>query len=125
MIGTQFDAEMKILRTNNRTEYVDSRSFAYLESNGTVQQTSCPYISTQNEVAKRKIGHLLEVARSFLFTMNLPKTYWRDVVLVFAYLVNRMPLKTLDFRSSLEVLQRKKYLHYSTKMIWVCLFYPY
>ena len=78
---------------------------AYLESNGIVHQTSCPYTSAQNGVAERKNRHLLEVVRSLLFTMNLSKAYWGHAVLVSAYFINRMPLKTLNFLSPLEVLQ--------------------
>jgi hypothetical protein len=53
----------------------------------------------------RKNRYLLEVARSLLLTMNLPKPYWEDVILAAAYLINKIPLKTLNFKSPLEVLQ--------------------
>ena len=107
MICTQFEAKIKIFRTDNGTEYMDKTFGAYLESFGIIHQTSCPYTSAQNGVAERKNGHLLEVARSLLFTMNLPKPYWGDAILVAAYLINRMPLKTLNFRSPLEALKGK------------------
>jgi len=76
MICTQFDAKIKILRTDNGSEYMDKRFGAYLESNGIVHQTSCPYTSAQNGVAERKNRHLLEVARSLMFIVHLPKPYW-------------------------------------------------
>ncbi|KAA3484105.1 gag-pol polyprotein [Gossypium australe] len=38
-------------------------------------KTSCPSTSAQNGVIERKNQHLLEVARSLMFTMNLPKPY--------------------------------------------------
>ena len=107
MICTQFDTKIKILRTDNGTEYMNKNFDAYLESNGIIHQTSCPYTSAQNGVAERKNRHLLEVARSLMFTMNLPKPYWGDAILVAAYLINRMPLKTLDFQSPLEALKGK------------------
>lgn len=107
MICTQFDAKVKILRTGNGTEYMNKMFGDYLDSNGIIHQTSCPYTSAQNGVAERKNRHLLEVARSLMFTMNLPKTYWGDAILVAAYLINRMPLKTLNFLSPLEALKGK------------------
>lgn len=106
MLCTQFDAKVKIFRTDNGTEYMDNGSFAYLESNGIVHQTSCPYTSAQNQVG-RKNRHLLEIARSLLFTMNLLKAYLGDAILVSAYLINRMPLNAFNFRSPLEVLLGK------------------
>ena len=108
IICTQFDTKIKKLRTDNGTEYMNKNFGAYLESNGILHQTSCPYISAQNGVAKRKNKHLLKVARSLMFTMNLPKPYWRDAILVAAYLINRMPLKTLDFQSPLKALKDKE-----------------
>ena len=104
LVCTQFNAKIKILRTDNGTEYMNRTFDAYLESNGIVHQTSCPYTSAQNGVAERKNRHLLEVARFLMFTMNLPKAYWGDAVLVAAYLINRMPLKILNFKSPLEIL---------------------
>ncbi|KAL3523019.1 hypothetical protein ACH5RR_015853 [Cinchona calisaya] len=107
MICTQFDAKVKILRTKNGTEYMDGGFHTYLKFNGIINQTSCPYTSAQNGVAERKNRHLLKVAQSLMFTMNLPKPYWGEAVLITAYLINRMPLKALNFKIPLEVLQGK------------------
>ena len=75
MVCTQFDAKIKILRTGNGIEYMNGRFGSYLESHAIIHQTSYPYTSAQNGVAERKNRHLLEVARSLMFTMNLPKPY--------------------------------------------------
>ncbi|KAF7841540.1 retrotransposon protein, putative, unclassified [Senna tora] len=99
------DAKVKILHTNNGTEYMDKQLSAYLEANGIIHETSCSYTSAQNGVVERTNQHLLEVARSLMFTMNLPKPYWGGAVLVAAHLINRMPLRTLVFRGSLELLK--------------------
>eukprot|EP00252_Welwitschia_mirabilis_P002409 TRINITY_DN1235_c0_g1_i6.p1 TRINITY_DN1235_c0_g1~~TRINITY_DN1235_c0_g1_i6.p1 ORF type:complete len:1428 (+),score=264.56 TRINITY_DN1235_c0_g1_i6:585-4868(+) len=107
MVSTQFDAKVKILRSDNGLEYMDKNFGAYLESNGIIHQTSCAYTSEQNGVAERKNRHILEVARSLMFTMNLPKGYWGDAVMAAAYLINRMPLRVLDYKSPVEVLQGK------------------
>lgn len=40
-----------------------------------------------------------------MFTMNVPKVYWGDAVLTAAYLINCMPLRTLDFEYPLELIQ--------------------
>ncbi|RVW26375.1 Retrovirus-related Pol polyprotein from transposon TNT 1-94 [Vitis vinifera] len=45
----------------------------------------------QNGIAERKNRHLLEVARSLMFSMNVPKLFWGQAVLTAAYLINRMP----------------------------------
>lgn len=40
-----------------------------------------------------------------MFGMQVPKTYWGDAVLLAAYIINRFPLKALDFKTPLELLQ--------------------
>ena len=40
-----------------------------------------------------------------MFAMNVPKVYWGDVLLTIIYLINRMPLRTLDFRCLIKLIQ--------------------
>ena len=40
-----------------------------------IHQTSCPHTSQQNGVAKRKHRHLLDVAHTLLFHMQVPKHF--------------------------------------------------
>lgn len=53
-ICTQFDAQIKVLRTDNGTEYIDNQFSAYVESNVILYQTSCPYISAKLVLLKGK-----------------------------------------------------------------------
>ena len=63
MIQTQFNASVKILRSDNGTEY-HGQFTSYLDTYGIIHQTTCVKTSQQNGVAERKIGHLQQVARS-------------------------------------------------------------
>ena len=105
MISTQFDAKIKILRTDNGTEYMEKTFHSYLDNHGITHQTSCVYTAAQNGVSEHKNRHLLEVTRALMFAMNVPKVYWGDTVLTAAYLINRMPLRTLDFKYPIELIQ--------------------
>ena len=69
MVRTQFDANVKVLRSDNGTEYIDGTFRAYLNDYGILFQTSCVGTPQQNGVAERKNRHLAEVARSLLFTI--------------------------------------------------------
>jgi hypothetical protein len=51
----------------------------------------------QNGVVERKNKHILEVTRCLLFAMNVPKYLWGEAVQTATYLINRMPLRTVDF----------------------------
>src|SRR6266540_1631631 len=104
LIRTQYDACVKILRTNNGTEYVNSELDDYLSSYGIIHQTTCPGTSEQNGLAERKNRHLLEIARCLMFTMNVPKFLWSEAVMTAAYLINRMPSRVLGYKAPIECL---------------------
>ena len=55
-------------------------------------------------LVERKNHHLAEVARSLLFTMNVPKFFWGEAVLTTTFLINRMPSSVLQFRTPLTFL---------------------
>ncbi|RVW29262.1 Retrovirus-related Pol polyprotein from transposon TNT 1-94, partial [Vitis vinifera] len=63
----------------------------FLAQEGIVHLSSCVDTPQQNGIAERKNKHLLEVARSLMFSMNVPKLFWGQAVLTAAYLINRMP----------------------------------
>ncbi|RVX00860.1 Retrovirus-related Pol polyprotein from transposon TNT 1-94 [Vitis vinifera] len=63
----------------------------FLAQEGIVHLSSCVDTPQQNGIAERKNRHLLEVARSLMFSMNVPKLFWGQAILTAAYLINRMP----------------------------------
>jgi transposase InsO family protein len=83
---------------------VNNDFVAYLSNHGIIHQTTCPNTPPQNGVAERKNRHLLEVARSLMFQMNVPKYLWSEAVLTAAYLINRMPSRILGMKSPAELL---------------------
>jgi hypothetical protein len=104
LVVNQFNAKIRIIRTDNGKEYVNNDFIAYLSSHGILHQTTCPNTPAQNGVAERKNRHLLEVARSLMFQMNVPKYLWSEALLTAAYLINRMPSRILGMKSPAELL---------------------
>ncbi|KAL0399261.1 UNVERIFIED_CONTAM: Retrovirus-related Pol polyprotein from transposon RE1 [Sesamum radiatum] len=107
MIQTQFQAIVKVVRTDNGTEFVNSQCRTLFTSFGILHQTSCSYTPQQNGVVERKHKKLLEVARALLFQSNLPKKFWGESVLTATYLINRLPSSLLNWKSPFEVLYQK------------------
>ena len=103
----QFSAHVKILRSDNGTEYMSKDMSNYLHSNGILHQTSCVGTPQQNGISERKNRDLLEKTRAIMLQMNVPKAFWSYGALTAAYLINRLPSRVLDFKSPLEVLQDK------------------
>jgi hypothetical protein len=52
--------------------YVNNTFGDFLSNQGILHQTSCPDTPPQNGMAERKNCHVLEVARSLMYTMNVP-----------------------------------------------------
>ena len=78
MIETQYNAKVRVLRSDNGGEYQSSDLQKYLEGHGIIHQTTCSNTSQQNGVAERKNRHLLEVVRASLIAAKIPISYWGD-----------------------------------------------
>ncbi|RVW56043.1 Retrovirus-related Pol polyprotein from transposon TNT 1-94 [Vitis vinifera] len=76
----------------------------FLAQEGIVHLSSCVDTPQQNGIAERKNRHLLEVARSLMFSMNVPKLFWGQAVLTAAYLINRMSSRVLKFQTPCQTL---------------------
>ncbi|RVW66681.1 Retrovirus-related Pol polyprotein from transposon TNT 1-94 [Vitis vinifera] len=60
MIETQYNAKVRVLRSDNGGEYQSSDLQKYLEGHGIIHQTTCSNTPQQNGVTERKNQHLLE-----------------------------------------------------------------
>jgi Integrase core domain/gag-polypeptide of LTR copia-type len=108
MIENQFGTTIKVLRSDNGTEYTNNEFQVFLQSKGISHQTSCVGTPQQNGVAERKNRHLLEITRALLFSANMSKEYWAVAVRTACYLINRLPSRILGFKIPLEILYNRK-----------------
>ena len=103
MIQTQFHTRIRVLRTDNGKEFFNRSLGDYLLGEGIVHQSSCVDTPQQNGVSERKNRQLLVVARSLMFSMNVPKHFWGEAVLTATYLINRLPSRVLGFQTPLQI----------------------
>jgi hypothetical protein len=94
-IQTQYGVTPKIFRTDNALEFVQAPIASLCAERGIIHQTTCPHTSQQNGVAERKHRHILDVARSLLAEMHVPRYLWSDAVATAAYLINHLPSSPL------------------------------
>lgn len=85
-IKTQFNVAIETLRSDSAREYRHSAPSEFCRKQGIIHQTSCSYSPQQNGVEKHKNRHLLEIARTLLFHMNVPSKFWTDAILTACYL---------------------------------------
>ncbi|KAJ9538525.1 hypothetical protein OSB04_031258 [Centaurea solstitialis] len=104
MIQTQFSKPIKILRADNAMEYKESSLIAFLRSQGTISQYSCPGTSPQNGRAERKHRHILDTVRTLLVSAKCPERFWGEAAFTAVYTINRHPTPVLQHKSPYEVL---------------------
>ncbi|GKB09211.1 gag-pol polyprotein [Tanacetum coccineum] len=91
LVKTQHLAVIKCVRCYLGGEYTSNDFFGLLKSDGTIYQTSCTDTPQQNGVSKRKHRHLIETARSFLLSADVPSVFWGEAVLTAMYVINIIP----------------------------------
>jgi transposase InsO family protein len=72
MIRTQFEKKLKVIRSDNGTEYINHDLQTYFQNEGIVHETSCVGTPQQNGVAERKNRHILEITRALLIETSVP-----------------------------------------------------
>lgn len=96
LIKNQFGYNIKTLRSDNGTEYMNNQMQSYMQEHGITHEVSAPYTPEQNGRAEREMRTLVEAARTMLFAKNLPKYLWADAVDCAAFTRNRTPSRRAD-----------------------------
>ncbi|CAA7053596.1 unnamed protein product [Microthlaspi erraticum] len=118
LVSRQFDKRIKILRSDNGTEFTCLTSG--LREQGIIHQTLCLGTPQQNGRVERKHRHILNVARALLFQSSLPVKFWGESVLAAAYLINRTPSSVLKGKTPYEVIHGKSPI-YDNLRVFGCL----
>ncbi|GJU12707.1 RmlC-like cupins superfamily protein [Tanacetum coccineum] len=103
-VTNHFQTSVKIIRSYNGTEIVNAACNSLFMSKGILHQRSMAYTPQQNGVVERKHRHLLDTARAIRLHANLPIKFWGDCVLAATYLINKMPMEILEWKSPYEKL---------------------
>jgi transposase InsO family protein len=71
----EFGLRIKMIRSNNGTEFKNSKIEGFLEEEGIKHEFSSPYTPQQNGVVKRKNRTLLDMARTMLYEYKTPDRF--------------------------------------------------
>ncbi|KAK9747936.1 hypothetical protein RND81_02G024900 [Saponaria officinalis] len=101
---TQFSTKVKIIRSDNGTEIINTLCASYFLKHRIVHQKSLPGVPQQNGRVERKHRHLLDTARALRFQSGLPKRFWGELILSATHLINLMPSSVLNWKTPVELL---------------------
>ena len=104
LVKTQFGKEIKTIRSNNGTEYLNQRVQKNFRENDIIHETTCVGTPQQNGIAERKNRHLLEMTRSLLLENKVPPMFWDNALSFAVYLSNSTPTSANDYKTPIQVL---------------------
>src|ERR1041384_3664944 len=103
MVQTQFQKQIRILRSDNGGEYVNATLNQFFQEKGIIHQTTCSHTPQQNGVAERKNRLILEMTRAMILESKTPVFLWPEAIATSVYLINRLPTKILSIQTPLDV----------------------
>ncbi|CAF4953476.1 unnamed protein product [Pieris macdunnoughi] len=103
LVENQTGRKLKVLRSDNGTEFCSKEFENFLQLAGIVHQKTCAYTPEQNGLCERYNRTIVEKARCLLFDAGLKKCFWAEAVNTAVYLRNRSIASGLDNKTPIEI----------------------
>ena len=94
VIENQCERKIKVIRSDNGTEYVNKSFEEFLVSSGIVHHKTCPYTPAQNGVAERMNRTIGDRVRCMLFDSGVGLKFWAEAAVTAVYLLNPVPTRS-------------------------------
>lgn len=94
--------KIKIIRTDNGTEFCNNNFIRLCENDGIHHQTSAVYSPQQN------CRTIMKKVRCMIIDAGVSKSFWAEAVLTAVYLINRIPSKGSGAKSPEEIWSGKQ-----------------
>eukprot|EP00253_Pinus_taeda_P033927 PITA_33927 len=102
LIENQTEKKIKILRTDNGTEYESNEFHDFCKEVGIKRENTTPYIPEQNGVVERKNHTIMEAVRAMLHDQRLLKFLWVEAANTAIYVQNQYPHQALGSKTPEE-----------------------
>ncbi|GJZ16845.1 putative ribonuclease H-like domain-containing protein [Tanacetum coccineum] len=103
-IENQLNHRVKIIRSDNGTEFKNRDMLEFCGNKGIKQEYSNARTPQQNRVAERMNRTLIEAARTMLADSLLPTTFWAEAVSTACYIFNRVRVTKPQNKTPYELL---------------------
>jgi transposase InsO family protein len=103
--------KLRVLRNDNDDEFV-----SYCMDEGVQRHYSASYSPQQNDIIERHNQTAVGMARALLKQREMPTVFWGEVVVTTVYILNRLPIKALNGRTSYKAWHGRKPM---VSHIWV------
>nr|GFB05683.1 retrovirus-related Pol polyprotein from transposon TNT 1-94 [Tanacetum cinerariifolium] len=101
LVQRGLQAQVRVVRTDKGTEFLNQTLHAYFAAEGILHQTSVARTPEQNGIVERWNRTLVKAARTKLSTAKLPLFFWAEAIATACFTQNRCnaPLRKEDVRS--------------------------
>nr|GEX85133.1 hypothetical protein [Tanacetum cinerariifolium] len=89
LVQRGLQAQVRIVRTDKGTEFLNQTLYAYFAAERILHQTSVARTPKQNEVVKRRNRTLVEAARTMLSVAKVPLFFWAEAIATACFTQNR------------------------------------
>ena len=114
-----FNKLIKFIRSDNGTEFSNSKFKNFCSINGIVHQFTIPYNPQQNGHAERLNGTLISSTKALLNDSKLGREFWEYAVDTANYIHNRIPHAGINYKIPYEILFKTK-VDYSHFKVFGC-----
>ena len=104
----EFDFKVKKIRSDNGSEFKNSRIEDYCDEKGVKHEFSAKYTPEQNRVVERKNQTLIDMARLMLSEYNISDTFWAEAINTACHASNRLYCHRLLKKTPYELLIGRK-----------------
>lgn len=95
LVENETNKKIKILRSDNGGEYINTRFKQYLSKCGIRHHTTVPHCPQQNAVAERANRTIMEAVRCMLLEAGLDQRFWAEAANTAVYIKNRSLTKAV------------------------------
>nr|GFC52964.1 hypothetical protein [Tanacetum cinerariifolium] len=89
LVQRGLQAQVRVVRTDNGTKFLNQTLLAYFAAEGIQHQTSVARTPEQNGVVKRRNRTLVEAARTMLSAAKVPLFFWAEAIATACFTQNR------------------------------------
>nr|GFA45062.1 retrovirus-related Pol polyprotein from transposon TNT 1-94 [Tanacetum cinerariifolium] len=89
LVQRGLQAQVRVVRTDKGTEFLNQTLHAYFAAEGIQHQTFVARTPEQNEVVKRRNRTLVEAARTMLSAAKVPLFFWAEAIATACFTQNR------------------------------------
>lgn len=100
--------KIKVFRTDRGGEFLSNQFTTYYDETGLNRHFIAPYYPQQNGFVERRNRTVIEMARSILKGMLVPRNLWGEAVRHVVYVLNRVSTKALKDKTPYEACSRRK-----------------